>query len=70
MNEVLQMPKCLTPGDLRDFILRRQAVEQAAIASAMMQAGFRAWAEDIRARYGISGAFDVDLTTGEVRFRG
>jgi hypothetical protein len=60
----------LSPDDLRNFLMRRQAVEQAAIASAMMQAGFKAWAEEIRARYEIPGLFDVDIVTGEIRDRG
>lgn len=64
-----EAPKVLGPGDLNEFRVRRAAVDQAVLASAMIQAGYGAWADELRARYGIVGKFDVNLATGEIVMR-
>ncbi len=60
---------CLSQEDLSDFLLRRSAVEQAVLASNMIQAGYRLWADGIRRRYSVTGNFDVCPETGEIFVR-
>lgn len=64
-----ETPTYLSPEDLGEFRMRRGAVEQAAIASSMIQVGFKQWANEIRTKYLLEGPFDVDIQTGEIAMR-
>jgi len=59
----------LSPEDLDEFRMRRMAVEQSVVSTAMIQSGFRLWADEIRSKYFLEGKFDIDIQSGEVALR-
>lgn len=56
----------LTSEDLNHFLVRRHVVEQAQVNASMVKDGFRVWAQGLREKYGIVGAFDVNVASGEI----
>jgi hypothetical protein len=61
--------KNLDEPDLIQFHLRRAAVNQSAVSHAMIQEGYKTWAEGIKKKYKIKGLFDIHPQTGEVVLR-
>lgn len=59
-------PIYLVPEDLRQFLLRRGVVEQAATHLSMVQDSYRLWADSIRRRYSLDGLYDICPETGLV----
>lgn len=56
----------LSPEDLGSFRIRRMAVEASVASTQMIQAGFKAWGDGIKAKYLLDGPFDVDIESGEI----
>lgn len=54
----------LTPEDLGQFRVRRNACEAALLGAGMMKAGYELWTDEIAEAYGIKKPFNVDPQTG------
>lgn len=60
----------LTPEELRDFIARKSALDQARLHYTMIEEAYRAWTVDIKNKYGLPGQYDIDIRTGKLMPKG
>lgn len=56
----------LSPGDLQEFCLRSKATQAAAHNLLMVQEAYQAWIIKTLAKYGLSGKFNINPSTGEM----